>query len=186
MEKIQIINILKRGGAGVLPTDTLYGIVGRTLSLEVVERIYHIKKRSPEKPPIILISSITDLRFFGVEENPLVGKFWPGKVSIVLSCKNPEWEYLHRGTQTLAFRLPDSPELLEILKETGPLIAPSANPEGQPPAENIAEARAYFGESVDFYQDGGVVRSSPSTIISLQNGTVQVLRKGAVEISDFS
>ncbi len=78
--------------------------------------------------------------------------------------------------------MPDKSELIELLKETGPLVAPSANPQGKPPAKTIDEAQAYFGDSVDHYEDAGVVEGEPSTIISFQNGEMTVIRQGAVRI----
>ncbi|MBI2120599.1 MAG: Sua5/YciO/YrdC/YwlC family protein [Parcubacteria group bacterium] len=103
MDKKQVISILKSGGIGVLPTDTLYGLVGQALSREAVERIYKVRKRSTDKPLIILISSPEDLELFGVssEKGPgrVAQRFWPGKVSVIVPCNTPELEYLHRGTK---------------------------------------------------------------------------------------
>ncbi len=177
-----VIKILKEGGIGVLPTDTIYGLVGQALSEKTVRRMYEIRKRNPEKPFIILIGSIVDLGLFGISENneevKLAKNSWPGKVSIILSCDNPKFEYLHRGTKTLAFRLPDYPELLEILKETGPLAAPSANYEGELPAVTIKEAQKYFENEVDFYEDGGKIISEPSTILKITGGEIVIIREG--------
>jgi len=135
-------------GIGILPTDTLYGISGRALSVDVVERIKKIKKRL-EKPFIVLISSIDDLEKFGIKSDEyaleIFQKYWPGKVTIVLDCNSKEFEYLHLGKETLAFRMPDKKDLLELIKKTGPLISTSANPEGEKPASTIGEAKAYFG-----------------------------------------
>ncbi len=91
--------------------------------------------------------------------------------------------HLHRGSGTLAFRVPDNAKLRELLNETGPLIAPSANTENNPPAETIEEAQAYFGDSVDVYEDAGTLHGNPSTLIKIEHGRVIILRKGAVEIN---
>jgi tRNA A37 threonylcarbamoyladenosine synthetase subunit TsaC/SUA5/YrdC len=69
--------------------------------------------------------------------------------------------------------------LRRLLKETGPLVAPSANWEGWPPAVTISQARRYFGTAVEFYFDGGRRPSQPSTLVALRGGTMLVLRKGA-------
>lgn len=174
---------LREGGVGVIPTETLYGLVAAARSAAAVERVYHLKGRAPEKPCIILISSVDDLGEFDVsltaDQRTALDKYWPGAVSIVLSCGAKAPEYLHRGTHTLAFRLPNDEQLRAFVRESGPLIAPSANPEGQPPATTIAEARAYFGENVDFYIDGGMLSGAPSTLIALDaNGVATVLREG--------
>ena len=178
--------LIVNGKVGVIPTDTLYGLVGRAQDRETVERIYRLKGRQPNKPLIVLISSLDDLSKFKVKVNAktkkVLEKYWPGKVSVILPCPNQEFEYLHRGTKTLAFRLPDYPELTHLITQTGPLVAPSANPEGLPPAKNIKEAREYFGDEVDFYYAKGILKSLPSTLIEVRDGKIKVLREGAVKI----
>ena len=56
-----LVKILKKGGVAVMPTDTIYGIVGQAENISTVNRIYNLKKRNPEKPCIILISNIEQL-----------------------------------------------------------------------------------------------------------------------------
>jgi L-threonylcarbamoyladenylate synthase len=162
--------ILCGGGVGIIPTDTLYGIVGQALKRNTVERIYQLKRRSPLKPFIILIGDISDLKQFGITaDNTLktvLDQYWPGPVSVIMDCSDPNLEYLHRGTNTLAFRLPAKPELTELLRMTGPLVAPSANPEGKLPAKNIDDAKAYFDGQIDFCIKGQV-NTKPSKIIKI-------------------
>ncbi len=182
----QIINLLKNDGVGVIPTDTLYGLVGSAFSKKAVEKIYELKNRNEKKSLIILISSIDDLKKFGVEIKEkakiFMQKFWPGKVSIVLSFNNKKLDYLDRMGGTLAFRFPDNKDLIELLEKIGPLVAPSANPEGKEPAKNIEEAVKYFYKQVDFYVDGGEIVSEPSTLVKIVGDKIEVLREGAVKI----
>ena len=182
-----VINILKNGGLGVIPTDTIYGVVGFSLNSETVEKIYKLRKRSSDKPFIILVSQISDLEKFEVKSTEKQKEFleenWPNPLSVVLSCSSEKWEYLHRGTQSLAFRMPNNKKLLDLLKQTGSLVAPSANFEGEKPAENIAEAKKYFGDSVDFYIDEGSIFTTASTLIELKlDGNYKILRKGSFRI----
>lgn len=177
--------MLKVGKIGVIPTDTIYGIVGQALNKDAVERIYAVRKRNPNKPMIILIRSAKDLELFGIETNEklktLLFQFWPGKVSVVLPIVNDFYLeklfYLHRGTNTLAFRLPKEKKLADLLSQTGPLVAPSANTEGLPPSTTIEEAKKYFGDQVDFYLDGGKMESPPSKLIKIENEKIIELRK---------
>ena len=157
----QIIKFLKEGKIGVMPTDTIYGIVGSALNPETVEKIYTLRKRSKNKPFIILISSINDLKKFDIklskEQEVFLQKIWPNPVSVVL--------------HNLAFRMPKNKKLLALLREVGPLVAPSAD-----------EAKKYFGNRVDFYLDGGKIESSPSTLIKLaSDGLYHILRQGAFQ-----
>ncbi len=180
MRQYTDINIYKK--IGVIPTDTIYGIVCQALDAEMVERIYKIKGRQPEKPFIILISKIQDLELFGIfltdEQIKILESLWPNKISIVLACQNDKYNYLHRGTNSLAFRLPKDDQLRRFLDKTGPLVAPSANPEGSKPAKTIAEARKYFGDKIDFYVNGGQIDSIPSALIKLEHNNFQILREG--------
>lgn len=168
-----IIKILNNGGVGVIPTDTLYGLVCSAFSKKAINRIYKIKNRNKDKKLIVLISSLKDLKKFKIkitkEDAKILEKFWPGKVSIILGG--------------VAFRYPKNKALLEILRKTGPLVAPSANIEGGKPAENIKEAKEYFGNNVDFYISGGTLKSNPSTLIRIINNKIEVLRQGKVKIN---
>lgn len=179
----QIIKLLKAGKIGVMPTDTIYGIVGSALNHETVEEIYDLRKREKDKPFIILISSIDDLKKFEVkltkEQKDFLEKNWPNPLSVVLVVSSEKFKYLHRGKHSLAFRMPENKWLLEILKRGGPLVAPSTNLAGAKPAETIEEAKKYFGSKVSFYCPGGVLKSKPSTIIQLyEDGTQIILREG--------
>lgn len=177
------------GGVAVMPTDTIYGMVGKALSEKVVNHIYDIRNRAPEKPCIILIGDISELEKFSInislKQKAELLEYWPIEsaedgergISIVLDCIDEKFTYLHRGTNTLAFRLPRKAALRDLLLQTGPLIAPSANIEKFPASESIEDAKKYFGDKVDLYVDAGPIVSKPSRIIKLNNdGSVEVLR----------
>jgi len=182
LDSPKLIKALKNGKVGVIPTDTLYGLVGTALEKEVVQRIYSLKDRSPDKATIVLISKIKDMERFEIDfkqKEEFLLKHWPGKISIILPCPLEEFSYIHRGKKTIAFRIPDNEELRELLGKVGPLVAPTVNPEGEEPAKTITEAKNYFGNTVDFYVDQGKKVSEPSTLIQIQGESVKVLREGA-------
>lgn len=176
-----IVEILKKGGIGVMPTDTIYGVLGSALNKKTVERIYKVRKREKTKPFIILISKISDLKIFKIKIKPfqknLIKKFWPGPVSLIFECKNKKFSFLHRGKESLAFRIPKPKWLRDLLKETGPLVAPSANISGEKSATTIFEAKKYFGKKVDFYLDGGKIEKKPSKILDIREKKIKILRK---------
>ncbi len=184
-----LIDALRAGKVAVMPTDTIYGIVCRAADETAVKKIYEIRQRAPAKPCIILIGDLAELERFSIrlspEEKRKLKEYWlapsgiegSGPVSIILDCLDDKFSYLHCGTRSLAFRIPASPELRNLLIYTGPLIAPSANVEGAEPAKNIAEAKNYFGGKVDLYIDGGEISGPPSRVIQLnRDGSVSVIR----------
>ncbi len=177
--------LLLEGWVGVIPTDTIYGLTALAFNSQAVDRIYQLKKRDSRKPLIVLISSFNDLKKFGVKltswQKQVLNQCWPGKTSVVLKCSPKKFVYLHRGRQTLAFRLPAKKNLIKLLKTVGPLVSTSANIEGYPPATTVTQAKKYFGKKV-FYLDSGKIISKPSTLIDLTQKEVGLLRKGATRI----
>jgi len=179
---------LELGKPAVIKTDTLYGILGNALNKDTVEYIYQIKGRKKEKPFIILISSIDDLEMFGIEPSELERKLLSLKgLTVILDVNNSDFDYLHRGSFSLAFRIPKKESLIKLIKELKfPLVAPSCNPEGKEPAKNIKEAIDYFGEKIPIYIDEGENKNSTaSTIVKVKNGNIKILRKGNYSIKEI-
>ena len=170
---------------GIIPTDTVYGLVARAVDPKAVKRLYDLKGREG-KPGTIIGASIDQLSHLGIKARYLkaVADYWPGPISIVIPC-GPELVYLHEGVGSLAVRLPDDDQLAALLEQTGPLLTSSANHPGEPVANTIAEAQEYFGDQVDFYVDGGdLSERQPSTIVRVVDDAIEVLRQGAVEIKN--
>lgn len=172
------------GSVAVLPTDTLYGIVARAIDKSAVAKLYDLKKREG-KPGTIIAASIDQLESLGLKKRYLkaVEEYWPGPVSVVIPCANPELFYLHQGKNSLAVRIPDKKFLVDILNKTGPLLTSSANNPGEKPASRAAEARQIFGDKIKLYVDGGnLFGNQASTVIRIVDDEIEVLRQGAVKI----
>lgn len=178
----KVVKLLLNGGAGLLPSDTIYGLSCRALDEAAVEKLHKLKGRDSDKPFIVLISDIKmlDLLSISPKQARLVDKYWPGSLSAILPSLAPG--YLTRGTQSLAVRLPDYPELSKLINEVGPLVSTSANLQGQEPVKNMAAARALFGDKLDFYVDAGELNNPPSTLAVVADGKLRVVRRGAVKI----
>jgi L-threonylcarbamoyladenylate synthase len=181
----ELVALLKADAIGVLPTDTLYGVVARAESATAVEKLYALKHRE-KKPGTTIAATAEQLKELGVDPTMVdnVSKHWPASLSIVMPLSE-DLAYLHQGTSESPFRVVADESLQMLLEQTGPLLTSSANLPGEPPAQNLAEAQAYFGEHVDFYVDGGHIGArQPSTIARYKNGKLTVLRQGAVDIKE--
>lgn len=177
----KIVELLKNGAIGFIPTDTIYGLSARALDKAAVEKLHALKSRLQAKPFIILISDISQLELFDIKIPELPKNYWPGPLTIVFNAPNaPNW--LHRGTGSLAIRLPAHDELRKLIGDTGPLVSTSANPGEQQPASSIKEAKKYFGDKLDFYVDAGEIVAAASTIAKLTDGKLEVLRQGSTTI----
>ena len=173
------------GAVGVIPTDTIYGVVARASDQAAVGRLYQLKHRE-HKPGTVIAADVEQLVNLGIKRRYLsaVERFWPGAVSVIIPCGS-ELDYLHQGLHGLALRIPADKQLNQLLMATGPLLTSSANDPGQPPANTVAEAIAYFGDKVDFYIDGGdLTGRPPSTILRIIDDAIEVIRQGAVAIDE--
>lgn len=177
----KLIKLIQNGSVGVLPTDTVYGLVASATDQTATARLYNVKHRET-KPGTVVAASIDQLVELGIPRRYLkaVEQFWPGAVSVIVPTET-RLGYLHLGKFSLACRVTDNKELQALLDQVGPLITTSANQPGKPLAENLKSAKNYFGDQVDFYVDGGdLAGHQPSTIIRVVDDAVEVVRQGSV------
>lgn len=180
----QAINPLLANEVVIMPTDTIYGLVCRAVSVDAVEHIYTLKNRDLTKPPVILIASYDDLDTLGINLSPFQKEYshdvWPGGVSLIIDVRESDRErlaYLHRGQNSLAIRMTDLPWLVALIREVGPLATSSANIAEQPFAHSVEEAYGYFTDTIATYVDDGPrPDATPSRIIDLRNDAVVIVR----------
>ena len=167
---------LRRGGIGIYPTDTAYGIGGRFRSQSVRVRISEFKKRDDQKFTLIASSLGQVEKFFKLSATAkkLARKHWPGPLSIVVSPR-------------FAVRVPAAATARRLAHLAGqPLIATSVNLSGQPPAYTSSEVERVLKKSrrtPDFFLDVGQLRRQEvSTVVRVTGKKVEVIRPGAVKI----
>jgi L-threonylcarbamoyladenylate synthase len=180
----ELADALISGKICVIPTDTVYGLACLASNEVVVSRLYGLKQRT-NKPGTIIAADIDQLIKLGLKARYLkaVIDYWPNPISIIIP--NHELKYIHLGQSGIAVRIPKDEALHSLLKMTGPLLTTSANTPGEKPAETIAEAHKYFGKKVDVYVDGGDLSGrESSTVIRIIDDAVEVLRQGAIRISE--
>jgi L-threonylcarbamoyladenylate synthase len=172
-----LTEVLKNGGIAVVRTDTIYGIIALASDEAAVEKVYAAKHRNPLKQCIVLIPNAESVPAHASHIARYGGLDQPPTSVIVPKSDEPEW--LLRGGDTIAYRVVRDAFLKRVVEAVGPVIAPSANPEGLPPARTINEAGIYLGDSVDVYVDGGIVPDDvqASRIIKVStDGSVTTVR----------
>lgn len=175
----ELIELIKEGAVGSIPTDTIYGIVASAKNEQAVSKLYNLKNRD-KKPGTLIAASIEQVVELGVKRRYLtaVEQFWPGPVSVVIPTSGG-LDYLDLGKKSLAIRIPASKELRKLLQNTGPLLTTSANPPGLAPANNVEKIETYFKDQLEFLVEGGDLTSRPpSAVIRIVDDAVEVLRPG--------
>lgn len=182
----KLAELLRTGRLGVMPTDTIYGLAVRAMDSRAVARLSQVKRASGRyRPGTVIAANTQQLIELGIDAGVIkqVVHLWPNPLSIELPL-GEQLSYLHQEGPHRAFRVVADERLRALLEKTGPLLTTSANLHGQPAANTIQEARAYFGDSVDFYVEGGDLSgNAPSTVARLAEGRLEIVRPGAVNVS---
>jgi len=181
----EAVQILKKGGVIVLPTDTVYGLGADAFNSKAVDRIYEIKNRPRHLPLPLLLSGVSQITMIA-ESVPEVGwflasRFWPGGLTLVLPKIASLPSYLTRGP-TIAVRIPNHPICLALIEGLGrPIIGTSANISGRPSCLTTDEVKQQLGDKVDLIIDGGKCPGGgESTIVDVTGEVPVVLRQGII------
>lgn len=160
-----------------MPVDTVYGLVTVAREPDSVKRLYEVKGRE-RKPGTLIAASVEQLEELGFNTEDLqkANKHWPGPVSVILPAPD-KLAYLHMGLKSLAVRIPNKPELVSLLKQTGPLATTSANRPGEPTVTDIAQAKEIFSDTVSHYVDGGIIEQEASKIFKLTDTGIEIVRR---------
>jgi L-threonylcarbamoyladenylate synthase len=181
----EVAVLLQQGAIGVLPTDTVYGLVAQASNEPAIKRLYGVKDR-PLHAGTMIGASINQFETLGFPYEPLAraNHYWPAPLSVVVDARAVA-QYLKAEREALPVRIPRSEPLLALLDTTGPLMTTSANHPQEPTATTMQQAVDYFGDDVDFYVDAGDLgKRPPSTIIEFAtDGTMMIRRDGAIKIS---
>lgn len=185
----EAIEVLKKGGIAVFPTDTVYGIGCRLDNEESLKRLFSIRNRPEEKAVLVVVDSVEMAQTYlqPIPEDvrrKLMNKYWPGGLTIVLPCKTNFVPSIARGGRlTLGVRQTNHSILLEILKELNvPLVAPSANFAGDVTPKTFEEVNKQLLGMVDVAIKGECGGDMSSTVIDCSVNPWKILREGAVDV----
>jgi len=173
--------ILRSGGIVGFPTETVYGLAALFGHEEGEAKLRKLKNR-PRQPFTVMIAEPNHLRNFQKRVSKhtwrLVEKFWPGPLTVVIPCGR-------KGS--MGFRCPDSAVASDLARQAPPgILAPSANPRGEPPALTAKQVLRYFDGKIDAVINGTVpLGGKPSTVVKLFGKKYEILREGAIPRADI-
>jgi len=178
------VEIIKKGGVAVFPTDTVYGLLADARNEKAVAKIFKIKRRPKTKPLAIFIKDIKMARkyaFINARQGKFLEKNWPGKLTVILKSKNNLSEGVGAENKTIGIRIPDY-KLINLLFEkiNFPVAQTSANISGNEATTKIKEVLEQFEKKKivpdSIIDAGDLRRNRPSKIIDLTKGTPLTIR----------
>jgi L-threonylcarbamoyladenylate synthase len=180
---------LRRGEIIVFPTETLYGLGADALNSRAVEKVFQLKGRDRKNPIPVLVADRAMLHTLVARipdrAKKLMDRFWPGPLTLVLPARNDIPKPLLNANGGIGVRISNHPIATQLVASSGrPLTATSANPTGKEPARTVDEAKSYFSDMIEFFIDGGRLKSkSGSTVVEVLKSEVKIIREGEITAS---
>lgn len=184
--EMKCVNVLRRGGVLIYPTETVYGLGCDPFQESPVRRIQKLKGREGSGNPfLILVPGFPDAERMSVKisdtARSLMDAFWPGPLTLVFTASAEAPSPVVGPDGTLALRISPDPVCRRLVEAFGPLVSTSANPGGRLPAVNAGEANRTFPRGADLIIDhgerGGLL---PSTLVDVRGTGIRILREGAI------
>lgn len=179
----RVCEVLDQGGLIAYPTDTFYGVGCDLYNKKGIQRIYKLKNRPLKKPFSIICDSLKEISRYAQVSNyayKTMKRLLPGPYTFVLEGTKLVPKIMLTKRKTVGIRVPDNKICLAIVRTLGrPIITTSA---GLDDPYAIREAHALY---LDIVIDGGVVKPSPSSVISLIGDVPEVIREGKGDVSSF-
>lgn len=187
---LQAISMLGEGRVIAVPTETVYGLAACLNHPVAIERIFAIKGRPKANPLIIHVADWRGIHCYAVRYPPgfeaLAQAFWPGALTCILPIDEHRIPSLVRaGLSTAGFRVPDCALTRQLIKETGPLVMPSANLSGRPSATRPEHIEEDFGADFPVLDGGICSKGVESTILLYQEEKWVIVRLGALAPEAF-
>ncbi len=190
------VQALRAGRLVVFPTETVYGVAASAARPDAVARLRTAKGRADYQPFTVHIGQRRHARRFLTDPSPvarrLMRKGWPGPLTLVCEEPAPERTEIatlcdsaqlagmyHEGL--VGLRCPDHAAAARFLNEAEvPVVASSANRQGQPAPLDLQQALRDLHGLVDYAIDAGPTRhSAASTIVEVRGNGWRILRAGA-------
>lgn len=181
------IEILQDGGIIIYPTDTVYGMGCELYNKRGIEKIYEIKRRSKKQPLSFVCADLKDIsRYARVSDYAYktMKRLLPGPYTFILEASRLVPKIILPKRQTTGIRVPDNQICLSLVGELGhPIISTSVTVEDGEVLSNPLEIRERFEHRVDLIIDGGILVSEPSSVISLVDDSIEIVRVGKGDVS---
>ena len=182
-----VVDCLKQGGVVIYPTDTTYGLGCDIFNPKGIKKIYQIKQREARKPFSFICSDLAEVSTYAEVSNfafKILKRHLPGPYTFILEASKVVPDALTTRQKTVGIRIPDNAISRLIVQELGhPLVTTSANISGENVIQDPALIDDRMERMVDMIVDGGVSMGTESSVISLIDDRIEVLRKGAGDLS---
>lgn len=185
-----IVDILRRGGVIVYPTDTVYGLGCDITNAKAVEKVARIKGIKIERANFSFIcADLGQLSFYSKPISnhafKIIKKNVPGPFTFIFEASSNVPKYFKGKKKTVGIRIPDNNIIREIVKEMGnPIVSTSVHDEDEILEYTTDPELIYekFQDVVDVVIDGGYGELLASTIVDFTADEPEIIRQGKADL----
>src|SRR5690606_32533641 len=189
----QVVEVLKKGGVIIYPTDTVYGIGCDITNQKAIERVCQIRGLKPEKANLSFICyDLTDIsqytKPFDTTVFRVLKKALPGPFTFIFNSSGHVPKLLSSKKKSVGIRVPDNNIVREIVKALGnPIVTTSIRDEDDIIEYSTDPELIYekYEDVVDWVIDGGYGDNIASTVVDLTNGDFEIIREGKGDLDIF-
>jgi len=184
-----ILGALRNGEIIAYPTDTFYGLGCDLFNIKAIRRLYEIRGLNEVRPLSVIFKDFKEISIYAVMSDfafRVLKASLPGPYTFVLRARRIIPRLLMSGKKEVGVRMPDHPvptALTRLLER--PLINTSAKSQNLGLLTDPKDIDRYLKGAVSLVIDGGLIPGEPSTVISLVDDEVKVLRQGKGPITDL-
>jgi len=188
----QAVEIIRKGGLVVYPTDCAYAIGCHLGDKNAVDRIKRIRKLDDKHNFTLVCRDLSEIGTYAKVNNTqyrILKNYTPGAYTFILRATSEvPRRLLHAKRKTIGIRVPDCAITLELMRELGePIMSTSLIlPEEEFPLTDPYEIRDVLQHQVDLVIDGGYCGMEASSVINLVEDVPEIIREGAGDTSNFS
>lgn len=184
------IKALQKGEVISFPTETVYGLGVVYDSKEAFEKLVMVKKRPPDKPFTLMGGNnfkFEDFAFVDDMSLRVIKKYMPGPLTVLLKPIKGLPETVTLKSDKIGIRISGSQILQDFIYRVGkPLLVPSANKSGFPPATTAEEVFRVFNGEIPYIIKGECLGGLPSTIVDMsEEGKIVLIRQGGLSFTDI-
>lgn len=185
------VDILKKGGVIAYPTDSAYALGCMMGNKEGVDKIRRIRQIDEKHNMTLVCRDLSDLSVFAKVDNAafkLLKNNTPGPITFILQATSEvPRRLLHPKRRTIGLRVLGNAIASALLAELGePMMSTTLIlPNEEQPMADPYYIRDLLEHELDLVIDGGFCGFDESTIVSLIDGTPEVLRVGAGDATPF-
>lgn len=186
----QAIELLRKGGIIIFPTDTVYAMGCDLYNKKALKRLAQLKDIKLSKANFsIICPDLSDLskyvRHLDRPTYKVLNKSLPGPFTFILDATNEIPRLFGTNRKEIGIRIPDNTIILEIVRELGnPIVTTSLHTDDEILDYFIDPYQIYerFDETADMIIDGGYGNLVASTIVDCTGGGLEILRQGIGEL----